>query len=105
MKSSKRLLFTAEPVTADVALGCGLVTDVVADGELDDVAARTAAVIATRSPVTITAAKRMIDDTIAHGAVRDEVRRRWAGAPNADLPVGLAAFAAKTAPAFPDHTD
>ncbi len=103
--AAKRLLFTAEPITAEAALGCGLITDLAADDDLDDAAARTAGLIATRSPVTIAAAKHMIHDAIRHGAVRDAVRDRWASAPNPDLPEGLAAFAAKTAPHFPGRAE
>ncbi|WP_182349189.1 hypothetical protein [Tomitella gaofuii] len=60
--------------------------------------------IATRSSVTLAAAKQMIDDIIRHGAVSDGVRRRWSDAHNPVLPAGLAAFAAKMAPTFPDLT-
>ncbi|GAA4805058.1 enoyl-CoA hydratase/isomerase family protein [Tomitella cavernea] len=99
------LVYPPDPIAASTALHYGLITDVCADTELDDVACRMATVIATRSPVTIAAAKQMIDDVTAHGAIREEVRSHWRRTHNADLPVGLAAFAAKTAPDFADPAE
>lgn len=102
--ATKRLLFTADPITADAALAYGLVTDVVPEPDLDGLVDRLAATIARRSPVTIAAAKEMTNEAAARGEVSAPLRRRWRDEPNADLPAGLAAFAAKTAPVFPSPT-
>ena len=101
--ATKRLLFTADAITADTALAFGLVTDVASEADLDAAADRMAGTIATRSPVTIAAAKQMTDSA-ARSALTDTLRLHWQTTPNLDLPVGLAAFAAKAAPTFPTHT-
>lgn len=101
--ATKRLLLTADTITADTALTYGLVTDVLPAAELAHATATLAATIAARSPVTVTAAKQMTD-TAARGEVPGTLRRHWRITPNPDLPVGLAAFAAKTTPTFPTHT-
>ncbi|SDX36952.1 Enoyl-CoA hydratase/carnithine racemase [Saccharopolyspora shandongensis] len=98
--ATKRLIFTADAITASTALHYGLVTDVVDEEELDAAAHRIAATIATRAPTTIAAAKQMTDEATVNGRVTDELHRRWQSAPNPDLGVGLAAFAARAQPVF-----
>ncbi|MGW4125985.1 enoyl-CoA hydratase/isomerase family protein [Nocardia sp. NPDC004711] len=98
--ATKRLIFTADTVTAKVAMHYGLVTDVVADDALATATTRLAATIASRAPITIAAAKQMADEAAAHGRVTDELHHRWLSTPNPDLSIGLAAFAARTEPVF-----
>ncbi|MEU6263150.1 enoyl-CoA hydratase/isomerase family protein [Saccharopolyspora shandongensis] len=98
--ATKRLIFTADAITASTALHYGLVTDVVDEEELDAAAHQIAATIATRAPTTIAAAKQMTDEAAVNGRVTDELHRRWQSAPNPDLGVGLAAFAARAKPVF-----
>ncbi|MDA3644111.1 enoyl-CoA hydratase/isomerase family protein [Saccharopolyspora indica] len=98
--ATKRLIFTGEAITASTALHFGLVTDVVGEEVLDAAAHRIAATIATRAPTTIAAAKQMTDEAAANGRVTDELHRHWQSAPNPDLGVGLAAFAARAEPVF-----
>lgn len=50
--------------------------------------------VATRSPVTLAAAKQMTDEAAAHGRVSDQLDRHWRTTPNPDLVAGLAAFTA-----------
>lgn len=97
--ATKRLLFTADTITADTALHYGLVTDVVPAADLGAVVDRLAATIAARSPITVAAAKQMTD-AAARGEVTDTLRGHWRTVPNPDLPIGLAAFADKRAPVF-----
>ncbi|MFE7711413.1 enoyl-CoA hydratase/isomerase family protein [Streptomyces sp. NPDC057486] len=97
---TKRLLFTADMITADTALGSGLITDVVAEDEFDMAVARLAATVASRSPTTIAAAKQMTDHAASHGHVSSALHQRWRNGLDTDLAIGLAAYAAKRTPEF-----
>ncbi|MFE7721896.1 enoyl-CoA hydratase/isomerase family protein [Nocardia rhizosphaerihabitans] len=98
--ATKRLIFTADTITATTALNYGLVTDVVDDQEFDATVDRIAATVAARSPLTIAAAKQMTDQAASEGRVSDELHRHWQAVPNPDLGVGLAAFVARVEPEF-----
>jgi enoyl-CoA hydratase/carnithine racemase len=98
--ATKRLIFTADTITAATAADYGLITDVVDDDDFDHAVARIAATVAHRSPATIAAAKQMTDHTAAYGYVSPSIHRRWGTAPATDLAIGLAAFADKQAPEF-----
>lgn len=102
--ATKRLIFTADAITAPMALHYGLITDIVDEQALDTTAHRIATTIATRAPTTIAAAKQMTDEAAVNGRVTDELHRRWQSAPNPDLGVGLAAFAARADPVFGTST-
>ncbi|MDI3403228.1 enoyl-CoA hydratase/isomerase family protein [Streptomyces cavernicola] len=101
--ATKRLIFTADAITASTALHYGLVTDVVEEEALDATVHRMAATIASRAPNTLTAAKQMTDEASANGRVSGELHRRWRTAPNHELGIGLAAFAARAEPVFGTH--
>ncbi|BBX31619.1 enoyl-CoA hydratase/isomerase [Mycolicibacterium mageritense DSM 44476 = CIP 104973] len=92
--ATKRLIFTADPLTASTARQYGLITDIAPEAEFDAVVRRIASTIATRSPMTLAAAKQMTDEAAAHGRVSDQLDRHWRTMPNPDLVAGLAAFTA-----------
>jgi E-phenylitaconyl-CoA hydratase len=54
---ASKLIFTGEPIDADTALRCGLVSDVVAPDELPALTSRIAGAIAANAPLSLRAAK------------------------------------------------
>jgi len=100
---AKELFFTARRIKADEALRIGLVTDVVAEGDLAGAVSGLAATIAANAPMTIRAAKAAID-RLSHDASADGLARAVALADacyeSADFREGRAAFLEKRAPTF-----
>ncbi|RKF25947.1 enoyl-CoA hydratase/isomerase family protein [Micromonospora globbae] len=102
--AAKHLLFTAELIDAERALRIGLVDEVVAGERLTDRVEEITSMIAARSPISVTAAKEIVDgradpDRIAHwhrtaresgearegvAAVRERRTPRFAWTPPAD---------------------
>ena len=101
--TAKRLLFTADLIDAQTALRCGIITDLAEQGSVLQDAESVARTIASRSSVTIAAAKQMIGFAAATGEVPEAVVTRWRQAANDDLPVGLEAFAERKPPVFPNR--
>jgi enoyl-CoA hydratase/carnithine racemase len=98
---AKYLLFSAELITAASALTWGLVDEVVADGGLEARAIDLARVIAGRSPLTLAAAKQVVDAAAAGGdphAAVESWERRSRHAP--DVREGLRAFVERRPPTF-----
>lgn len=100
---AKRLLFTADMIDAPTALRLGLVGDVTGADDFDSSVRELAHTVASRSSVSLGAAKRMIDAAGA-GDVSEELVHEWTLAENRDLSVGLQAFAAGSAPHFPPRS-
>ncbi|MCG5220898.1 enoyl-CoA hydratase-related protein [Streptosporangium soli] len=96
---ARYLLFTAEFVDAATGLRMGLVSEVVMAGELTSRTRRLADTVATRSPISLLAAKQMID-AAACGGVGPGLAEYWATAPNIDLAEGVAAFRDRRSPRF-----
>jgi enoyl-CoA hydratase/carnithine racemase len=98
---AKYLLFSAELVTAATALAFGLVDEVVDDAGLEARALELARLIAGRSPLTVGAAKDIVDAVAAGGdaaAVAAPWERRSRLAP--DVTEGLSAFVERRPPRF-----
>lgn len=70
------LLFTARTLTAAEALDLGLVSEVVAGGELDDAAMSLAGEIAANAPLAIRASKRMMRHAMSEN-LEDHVQRQY----------------------------
>ncbi len=68
---AKDMLFSGRRLHADEALRVGLVNQVVAASELDEFVARYAATLAANAPLSIIAAKRVIDEIMKDGQERD----------------------------------
>lgn len=101
---ARRLLFTADLIDAQTAQQYGIVDDLVEPEDFATAVRTLARTIASRSSVSVAAAKQMIDAAAATGEVPETLAARWATAENPDLPVGLEAFAARSEPAFPART-
>lgn len=99
--AAKQLLLTGSTLDAETARVLGIVTTVV-DTDLDASAAETARVIAARSPISVRAAKEMLEAASMGGPVPDAIRTRWAALRSADSAIGVAAFRNRRAPIFPD---
>jgi enoyl-CoA hydratase/carnithine racemase len=101
-----RLLLTGEPVGADEALTCGLITSVHAAGELHAEAARLAAVIASRGPIATRYAKEAVSrgtEMPLDHALRFETDLTIILQSTADRAEGISAFAEKRTPHFRGH--
>ena len=92
--AAKDLLLTARVVGAEEALSMGLVHRVVESDELDDLAAETAAQIASLAPLSLRAAKAAIDKA------PDAVALTRACFRSADFAEGIASFAERRPPVF-----
>jgi enoyl-CoA hydratase/carnithine racemase len=100
--AAKRLIFTGELVDAAAAWRLGLVSEVTTPGRLAETAQDLAAVIASRSTISIAAAKEMITAMSSDG-IDDAVERKWADRANPDAAVGLEAFLTGRPPHFADQ--
>jgi enoyl-CoA hydratase len=69
--TAKEVLFTARRYNAEEALRLGMVNQVVAAAELDDYVAKYAAGIAGNAPLSIIAAKRVVDELVKDRDERD----------------------------------
>jgi len=98
--TAARLLFTAQPMSADDALRVGLLDEVVAKGESRARALEIAASIAQVSPSTVADLKRLLSSAYA-STLHDEERRTFlARAVSADHVEALLAFEEKRPPRF-----
>jgi enoyl-CoA hydratase len=102
--ATRELALTGKDIDASRALALGLVSQVVADREAVDAAARTlAAEIAGNPPLVVRGVKEILDQATRRG-VADGLERiaMWNAAflPSEDLGEAAAAFAAKRAPAW-----
>ena len=68
---AKEIMFTARRITAENALGIGLVNAVAPAEELEGVVTDMAAVIAGNAPLSVRASKLTIDEAVKDGADRD----------------------------------
>lgn len=101
--TAARLLFTAQPMSADDALRVGLLDEVVAKGESRSRAQEIAASVAQVSPSAVADLKRLIGAAYA-SKLQDEERRTFlARAVSADHLEALMAFEEKRAPRFGDR--
>jgi enoyl-CoA hydratase/carnithine racemase len=97
---AKQMIFTGEPIAADVAERWGLVNEVVPAASLSDRVTELAEKIAANAPVAVQTAKQLI--TSRSSATLESL----AGAVNAfsdDAKEGLAAFREKRPPKFEGH--
>lgn len=62
---AKKLLFTAERLNADQALGIGLINEIVSDGELDDRLEKLCSALSANAPLSLKAAKQAINQLAA----------------------------------------
>ncbi|MGV9868640.1 enoyl-CoA hydratase/isomerase family protein [Rhodococcus koreensis] len=97
---AKLLLFTAESITSDQAIRFGLVSQVVHHEDLHTTAINLARTISARSPLSVAAAKSMINAATVSVEQVIEDQARWRKADNPDIEVGLAAFSTKSQPVF-----
>lgn len=100
--AAKHLLLTGEIVDADRALRIGLIDELLPADRAEDRLAELTATLRERSLLTQVASKAMIDDVVAHGAVREETMAHWLAEVDgsADMAEGIAAFAARRTPSF-----
>ncbi|MFC8936241.1 enoyl-CoA hydratase/isomerase family protein [Rhodococcus sp. NPDC057135] len=99
--AAKQLLLTGATLDAETAKTLGIVTTLV-DTDLDAQAAATACTIASRSPISVRAAKEMLEAASIGGRVPEEVQTRWSASRITDSAVGITAFGNRCAPIFPD---
>ena len=100
------LLFTAEILDADAALGAGLANRVVPDAELRATVAELAARIAANAPAVVRATKRALRlalDADLAAALEIEGLAQAASQESDDAAEGWAAFRERRAPSFPDR--
>jgi enoyl-CoA hydratase len=100
---AKKLLFTADPITAAQALAMGLIDEVAADGEVLAAALALAARIARNAPLAVTAAKRAVDLGLQTGVVEGHRIEAALFAPltdSSDFQEGVRAFFDKREPKF-----
>jgi len=70
--AAKEVLFTARRYNAQEALRLGIVNQVVAIAELDDYVAKYAAGIAANAPLSLIAAKRVVDEIVKDREERND---------------------------------
>lgn len=103
---AKYLLFTGEFLPAADLVACGLVNEVVPDGQLTERIDALVEVIASKSPLGLSRMKQLVhdglDQPVATG-VRLELLASEAHASSHDVAEGLAAFQEKRPPRFTGH--
>lgn len=100
---AKYLLFTGEFVPAADLVACGLVNDVVDDGDLIGAAERLVAKLAAKSSLVLARMKALVDDGLEQPsavALRQELLASELHALSHDMKEGLAAFEEKRKPKF-----
>jgi len=100
---AKQLLFTADTITAEIALAWGLVNRVAEEGSALDGARQLAATIAARGPLSNRLAKRLVDaaqDAPVDAALSMSTVAQQEIFESDDLHDGVAAFLDKRAPEF-----
>jgi enoyl-CoA hydratase/carnithine racemase len=97
------LLLSGELIDANRALRIGLVDEVHSPNGAEARVSELAATMASRSLLSQAAAKEMIADVSASGAVAAATAERWAnvGGGDAELAEGVAAFTLRRPPSFP----
>ncbi len=97
----KKLIFTGQPVAAEVALELGLIDELVPAGEGLDRAREIAAQIATTSPVAVSLGKQVVNSLAAHqSAAALESLASGLAAQTADGREGKQSFTEKRPPEF-----
>jgi enoyl-CoA hydratase/carnithine racemase len=97
---AKQMIFTGEPIAADVAERWGLVNEVVPAGPLSDRVTELAQKIAANAPVAVQTAKQLI---LSPSAGTNESLASAVNAFSDDAKEGLAAFREKRPPKFEGH--
>ena len=101
-----RMVALAELYDAEQARAYGLVTDVVADDELERTSLELATAFTMRSPVAVRVAKTLLrhgaESTLDQAMVAAQSAVMWVN-PGADAQEGLLAFREKRPPSFPGH--
>ncbi|WP_067460907.1 enoyl-CoA hydratase/isomerase family protein [Actinomadura macra] len=100
---AKEMILLGEPIDAATALAIGLVTRVVDDGEAVDAARRMAEALASRGPVAMRVAKRLLDasaETALEGGLARELEGSEAVFATDDILEGAEAFLEKRPPRF-----
>jgi enoyl-CoA hydratase len=100
---AKYLLYTGEFVPAEELVECGLVNEVVDDGELEAAVERLLAKLATKSSLVLRRMKALVDDGLDQpmaSALRLELLASELHATSHDMKEGLAAFEEKRKPRF-----
>ena len=104
--AAKEVLFTARRYNAQEALRLGIVNQVVPMDELDDYVAKYAAGIVANAPLSLIAAKRVIDELVKDQPERDDALCDQVVAAcfaSQDYKEGRRAFMEKRKPAFVGH--
>jgi enoyl-CoA hydratase/carnithine racemase len=100
---ANKLVFTGDPIDAETALACGLVSDLVSPDELLPLAGRIAARIAANAPLSLRAAKVALraaqDDTLRSGLALERELWRMLSTTR-DREEGRAAFRERRPPRF-----
>lgn len=100
---AKHLLFTGDLLPAEQLVACGLVNEVVDDGELMPAVGRLVARLAEKSPLALRRMKALVDDGLdqpAQTALRLELLAAEVHAYSHDMKEGLVAFREKRKPNF-----
>ena len=98
---AREIMYTARRFTADEALAMGLVNRVLPDDQVEEYVRQTALAIAQNAPLTIAAAKTVIDELIAPAGKFDPSREAIARCMgSADYAEGRRAFMEKRKPKF-----
>ena len=102
--TAARLLFTAQPLSAEDALRTGLLDEIVPHGQSKQRALELARQVAQLSPSAVSDLKRLLGVAYAAKDAHEEERRTFlARAVSPDHVEALAAFAEKRAPRFPER--
>lgn len=100
---AKHLFFTGDLVPSDALVACGLINQVVGDGELEGAVDALVRKLSTKSPLGLARMKQLVDDGLnqpRETAVRLELAMSALHLHSTDFQEGLAAFDEKRKPRF-----